>query len=106
LLRCIKESELGLSIDKIFTDFADRTGLLSARRLTVAIIQARKGLDVTEALSEAIDDAREKRRQTIVAQAEMAEKKASIPLMMMLLPAIILTIAPMLITLVQSGGIF
>ena len=107
LLRCIKESEMGLSLDQVFSAFADRTGLLTARRMMVSVLQARRGLPVAQALQDAVDDARERRKQTIIGQAKSAEKKSELALFVMALPALILTVAPMAITLMEtSGGLF
>lgn len=104
LNRSIEKSRMGLPLEKVLDEFAVRTGLLDAQRLATVIIQAQKfGGSVADKLVEAVQDARERRKAEIIGQTQSAERKMQIAVFIIALPTVLLTLAPMGITLMQQG---
>lgn len=104
LARAVNEAKFGASVEDVLNGFAARTGLLDARRLTLAVVQAQRyGASVAGKLAEAVRDARERRKAEIIGQAKSAEQKLHLAVFVMATPAVICTIAPMAITLAQQN---
>lgn len=104
---CISKFGLGLTHEQIFKELAERTNLMEVRRLTTAIIQAKKyGVSIVESLQQGVKDARERRKAEIIGQAKSAEQKMQIALFVMAAPSIIMTLAPMVLTQMKSGMFF
>jgi len=102
---CIAKARIGLPFEQIFDGLAERTGVPDVRRLAIAVLQARKyGVSIVESLQTAVSDARIRRRAEIIGQAKAAEQKMQLALFIMATPSIILTLAPMIITQMQTGG--
>lgn len=104
LARAVSEAKYGASIEGVLEDFAVRTGLLDARRLALTVMQAQRyGASIAEKLTEAVRDARERRKAEIIGQAKSAEQKLHLAVFVMALPTVICTLAPMLISLMQQN---
>lgn len=103
---CLSRLEAGLPLESSLDALASDTGLLSIRRLATALINAQKyGTGIAEALVTAAKDARKRRMDDAVAR--LAERKgwATLALVLMILPGIILILVPMLIQL-KGVGLF
>ncbi|WP_141305194.1 type II secretion system F family protein [Moorella sp. E306M] len=104
LRRAVEEARYNAPLEEVLKNFAARTGLLDAQRLATTVIQAQRyGASVAGKLSEAVKDARERRKAEIVGQAKSAEQKLYLAVFVMALPTIICTLAPMLISLAQQN---
>lgn len=102
---CVLKAKVGLPFEQIFDKLAESTGVPDVRRLTVAVLQAKKyGVSVVGSLQAAVRDARERRKAEIIGQAKAAEQKMQVALFVMAAPSIILTLAPMIITQMETGG--
>lgn len=105
LRRALEKIRMDTPLEKVLDEFAARTGLLEARRLATVIIQAQRyGGSVADKLMEAVRDARERRKAEILGQAKSAEQKMQLAVIVMALPTVICTLAPMAVSLVQQGG--
>lgn len=105
LKRALEKVRMDTPLERVLDEFAARTGLLEARRLATVIIQAQRyGGSVADKLMEAVRDARERRKAEILGQAKSAEQKMQLAVIVMALPTVICTLAPMALSLVQQGG--
>lgn len=105
LKRALEKIRMDTPLEKVLDEFAARTGLLEARRLATVIIQAQRyGGSVADKLMEAVRDARERRKAEILGQAKSAEQKMQLAVIIMALPTVICTLAPMAVSLMQQGG--
>ncbi|MDI6710446.1 MAG: type II secretion system F family protein [Bacillota bacterium] len=102
---CLDKLAVKIPFEQAFEEFAARTGLLDARRLATAVIQAQRfGVSVAERVAAAVEDSRERRTAEIIGQAISAEKKLEAAVFVMALPTIILAVAPMALSM--RGGVF
>lgn len=104
LQRAVERARLNEPLEEILVDFATAVGLVDARRLATAVIQAQRyGAPVAGKLAEAVRDARERRKAEIVGQAKAAEQRMHLAVLVMALPTVICTLGPMLISLAQQN---
>ncbi|RDV82349.1 type II secretion system F family protein [Ammonifex thiophilus] len=102
--RALDEVKANRPLNEVLEEFARRTGLLDARRLATLVVGAELyGRPVAGALKDAVRDASERRKAEILAQGRDAEGKMLLVLLVMVFPMALLLVAPMLITLAQSG---
>lgn len=105
LARALEKIKMDTPLENVLEEFAERTGLLEAKRLATVITQAQKyGSSVSEKLAEAIKDTRERRKAAIIGQAQTAEQKMQMAVIIMALPTIICTLVPMYMSLAAKGG--
>lgn len=108
LQRALEKEKMDAPIEDVLDEFANRTGLLEARRLATVITNAQKyGSSAANKLTEAVKDTRERRKAFIIGQAKVAEQKMQLAVIVMALPTIICTLVPMLMALsLEGGGMF
>jgi len=95
--RCLSQLEAGIPIEASLDALAGDTGLLSIRRMATALINAQKyGTGIADALTAAARDARRRRMDDISGQLEEREGWAMLALILMILPGVLLLLAPML----------
>lgn len=96
---CLDYYGMGIPLEKSFDEMASRTGLVSVRRLATALINAQKyGAGIANVLAAAASDARKRRMDEVDSQIETVRSLVQLSLVAMVLPGIILILAPMLIS--------
>jgi Flp pilus assembly protein TadB len=105
LKRVLDKIRMDTPLEAVLEEFARRTGLLDARRLATVIVQAQRyGGSVADKLMDAVRDARERRKAEIIGQSKSAEQQMQLAVVVMALPTVICTLAPMAVSLTQQGG--
>ncbi|QSZ27594.1 type II secretion system F family protein [Aceticella autotrophica] len=105
LKRAVEKTKMGLDFGDVMKEFSIRTGVVDIQRLSIAVIQAQKyGTSIAETLSREVTDCRERYKAEIIGQAITSEKKTDASLIILALPTMIMTVAPMAISFMQMGG--
>jgi Flp pilus assembly protein TadB len=106
LRRTVEKAKMGLDFGDVMKEFSLRTGVVDIQRLSIAIIQAHKyGTSISEILTKEVTDCRERYKSEIIGQAINSEKKTDASLIILAIPTMIMTVAPMAITFMQMGGL-